>query len=145
MNKSTTLFCFLLAVSSPLVGRPYEPGKAHSNAMARLAVDNRILATVHGKAISALDLAKKMNLLFVQQFPEQTASAEARFQFYQVNWRQLLEDLIDKELILLDAKELKLPAAVGDVRQEMESLFGPDVVMTLSKVNLSYVEARQVI
>src|ERR1700730_13068687 len=72
---------------------------------ARIVVNNRILAKVNGKEISVFDVMKKMDMLFYRQFPEYTSSMQARFQFYQVSWKRVLQDLIDKELIMADAEE----------------------------------------
>lgn len=110
-----------------------------------VVVNNRILAKVNGKAISVIDVMKKMDLLFYRQFPEYTSSEPARFQFYQINWKHVLDELIDKELILADAQENKLPLSNGDVRQEMETLFGPNIIANLDKVGMSYEEAWNIV
>lgn len=111
----------------------------------RLVVNNRILAKVNDKAISVIDVMKKMDVLFYREFPEYTSSVEARYQFYKVNWKHVLSELISKELILADAEENKLPVTNGDVRQEMESLFGPNIITNLDKIGLSYDEAQKIV
>lgn len=111
----------------------------------QITINNRILAKVNGKAISVMDLMKKMDMLFYRQFPEYTSSVQARYQFYQANWKYVLEELIDKELILADAQESKLPISAGDVRQEMESLFGPSIITNLDKIGLTFEEASKMI
>lgn len=110
-----------------------------------LVVNNRILAKVNGKAISVIDIMKKMDLLFYRQFPEYTSSVPARFQFYQINWKHILSELIDKELILADAGENKIPLSNGDIRQEMETLFGPNIISNLDKIGMSYEEAWNIV
>lgn len=111
----------------------------------RLVVNNRILAKVNDKAISVVDVMKKMDVLFYREFPQYTSSIQARYQFYKVNWKHVLEELISKELVLADAEENKLPVSNGDVRQEMESLFGPNIIGNLDKINLSYDEAQKIV
>ena len=88
---------------------------------------------------------KRMDIIFLKQFPEYTNSPRARYQFYLANWRRTLSELIDKELILADAKELKLEVAGGDVRQEMEDLFGPNIIVNLDKIGLSLDEAQKIV
>lgn len=110
-----------------------------------MVINNRILANVNGKAISVIDLTKKMDLLFYRQFPQYASSPEARYQFYQANWRYILRELIEKELILADAEENKLPLNSGEVRQEMETLFGPNIITNLDKIGLTFDEAHQII
>ncbi len=111
----------------------------------RLVINNRILAKVNDKAISVMDVMKKMDVLFYREFPEYTSSIQARYQFYKVNWKHVLEELISKELVMADAEENKLPVSSGDVRQEMESLFGPNIIGNLDKIGLSYDEAQKII
>ncbi len=110
-----------------------------------IAVNNRILAKVNGKAISVIDVMKKMDMLFYRQFPQYTSSVPARFQFYQANWKPTLNEIIDKELILVDADELKITVSQGDVRQEMETLFGPNIIINLDKAGLTFDEAYKMV
>jgi hypothetical protein len=57
-----------------------------------------------------------------------------------------LEELIDKELILADAQEIKAPPiSAGDVRQEMESMFGPNIIANLDKISMTFDEASKMI
>jgi hypothetical protein len=111
----------------------------------QIAVNNRVLAKANGKAISVIDLMKKMDMLFYRQFPQYTSSSVARYQFYLTNWSHILSELIDKELIMADAEESKLNVSAGDVRQEMELLFGPNIIENLDKVGLTFEEAYQMV
>lgn len=111
----------------------------------QLVINNCILAKVNGKVISVIDVMKKMDMMFYKQYPEYASIPEARFQFYQVNWKFVLEDLIGKELILADAEDNKLPVSNGDVRQEMESIFGPNIIANLDRIGLSYDEAWKMV
>lgn len=120
-------------------------GLSTSDQDKRISVDNRILAKVNGKAISVIDVMKKMDMLFYKAYPEYTSVLEARYQFYQMNWKRVLEDLVDKELIIADAEEIKFPISNGDVRQEMETLFGPNIISNLDKIGLSYEEAWKIV
>src|SRR5262249_17801417 len=112
---------------------------------AHIVVNNRILARINEKAISVVDLMKKLDVLFYREFPQYTSSKVARYQFYQANWKNVLQELIDKELILADAEENKLPISSGDVRQEMEQLFGPNIIANLDKVGLSFDDAWKIV
>lgn len=111
----------------------------------RIVVNNRVLANVNGKPITVIDVMKRMDLLFLKQFPEYVSSVTARHQFYQANWKRILSELVDKELILADAKELKMEVASGEVRQEMEELFGPNIILNLDKIGLSLDEAQKIV
>ena len=109
----------------------------------RIFVNNRILARVNGKAISTYDLMKKMDLSFYRHYPEYASSIPARAQYYDMHWKLFLEDLIDKELILADAQESKVEISSGDIRQEIESSFGPNIIANLDKAGMSYEEASK--
>jgi hypothetical protein len=111
-------------------------------AEAVIKLDNRVLAKVNGKTITVMDVMKKMDVAFFRQFPEYASSPEIRVQFYLINWRKAFRDLVDKELILADAALVKLPISQADVRQELERLFGPNVIANLDKIDLSFEEAR---
>lgn len=110
----------------------------------KIFVNNRILSRVNGKPISTYDLMRKMDLAFYRQFPEYTSSNVARAQFYDMSWKYVLEDLIDKELILADAQESKIEVSGGDVRQEMEVSFGPNIIMNLDQAGISFEEAAKI-
>ena len=104
-------------------------------------VNNRILAKVNGQPISVIDVMKQMDMFFYRQFPQYANSVDARYQFYDMSWKKVLEDLIDKELIKADAKEVQLPITHGEVRQEIENIFGPNIIANLDKAGLTYEEA----
>jgi hypothetical protein len=148
MKRKTLLLLFTLAampfLAPPLSGLG-ESFMLGQEAPSRIFVNNRILAKVNGKAISVIDVMKKMDMLFYKQFPQYTSIIEARFQFYQLNWKKVLQDLIDKELILAEAEEKKMPLNSGEVRQEMESLFGPNIIVNLDKVGLTFEEAWKMV
>lgn len=144
MLKHLSTFFFLLYAFAPLshAADPFIFGKADN---AHIEVNNRVLAYVNGKAITVIDVMKKMDMVFFKHFPEYTSSPHARFQYYQINWKGVLQELIDKELILADALENKVPLTTGDVRQEMESLFGPNIIANLDKIDLSFDEAFKIV
>jgi len=124
------------AADSFLLGSSQEP---------QILINNRILAKVNGKAISVMDLMKKMDMQFYRQYPQYTNSVQARYQFYQANWKYVLAEIIDKELIIADSEEAKLVVSTGDVRQEIETLFGPNIIENLDKVGLSFEEASKMV
>lgn len=111
----------------------------------KIFVNNRILAHINGKPITTYDLVKKMDLSFYKQYPEYVSSIQARFQFYEQGWKFILDDLITEELILADAKESKIEVTTGDVRQEIEQQFGPNIIENLDKAGMSLDEAYKTV
>lgn len=112
---------------------------------AKIGVQNTILAKVHGTTISVMDVKKKLDFLFHQNYPQLVHSNQARFQFYEGGWRNVLMEMIDQELILADAEEKEVKLTDGEIREEMESRFGPNVMSTLDQVGLTYEEALKLV
>src|SRR5579872_3060389 len=125
MLKILFLIAFTLSVFAadlPRVDFSREP---------KISMQNTILAKVNGTTISMMDVKKKMDILFHQNYPQLADSNQARFQFYEVSWRHVLMEMIDHELILADAAEKEVKLTDGEVREEMEARFGPNVMLTL--------------
>ena len=94
-----------------------------------------------GKAISVMDVVRKMDLLFYRQYPDLASSAMARYQFYTSGWRSVLGAVIDDYLIVADAEEKEITVNDGEVREELEKMFGPDVVLNLDQLGMTLEEA----
>lgn len=107
----------------------------------RVRVHNRVVAHVNGKTISVIDLMKKMDMILFQNYPQYLEVPEARFQFYMSQWRSVLSEWIDRELVLADAAEKKFEVSSGDVREELEEIFGPDMMINLDSTGLTLDEA----
>lgn len=108
-----------------------------------IVVHNRILACIAGHPISVFDVMKRMDFMFYRQYPEYAGSLEARMEFYKMAWRNVFEELIDRALVLDDAKTLKVEIPPNEVRQDLEKLFGPNVVMNLASIDMSLDEAMK--
>jgi antitoxin component of RelBE/YafQ-DinJ toxin-antitoxin module len=143
MKKIFLLLIILSLLKANTVNAKSDPFLFGNNE--QIVVNNRILAKVNGKAISVIDLMKKMDMLFFRQFPEYASSVQARHQFYLANWDHVLQEFIDKELIIADAGEMKLQVNGGDVREEMEKLFGPNIITNLDQVGLTFDEAWKMV
>ena len=104
----------------------------------KISVQNTILAKVNGTTISVIDVMKKMDLLLHQNYPQYAEAPQARIQFYTTNWRPIFMEMIDTELILSDAQEKEVKLTDGEIREEMENRFGPNVTSTLDKIGLTY-------
>lgn len=117
----------------------------NSEARMKIHVNNRVLACPNNKPITVLDLMQKLDILFLQRFPQYSDLVPARFQFYQALWRQILDEMINNELILADAAAREIKLEDGDIRQELEEMFGPDVVFSLDALGMTYDEAWEMI
>lgn len=144
-NKLFACLLTLLIGSSPLAALKNEPLFGPERTEPKIFVNNRVLAKINDKPITTYDLMKKMDLTFYRQYPQYTNSVPARAQYYDMSWKYVLEDLIDKELILADAQESKVEVTSGDVRQEMEVSFGPNIIANLDKIGMSFDEAAKIV
>lgn len=111
----------------------------------QLKVQNTILAKVNSKTISVMDVMKKMDLIFFRNYPQLVDSKPAKYQFYVASWRRTLSEMIDTELILADAKDKELKLTDGEIREEMEERYGPNITQTLSQLDLSYDDTWQIV
>lgn len=106
-----------------------------------LVIHNRVVLKVKGKPITVMDIVKRMDMMFLQQFPDLIDNEIARYQFYTASWRQFLEAVLDEQLIVLDAEERKIKVSEGEVRRAMERTFGSDPITSLSKIGMTFSEA----
>lgn len=111
----------------------------------RLVINNRPLAKINGKVISLYDVVKKMDLFLFEYYPDYHPSPVEKYQYYMSRWEATLDDLINDELVLLDAAQKEVKVSDGEVREELEERFGPNIMVNLDKVNYEYEEAREMI
>ncbi|HSX03131.1 MAG TPA: hypothetical protein VLG76_00190 [Rhabdochlamydiaceae bacterium] len=135
---------FLILLLSCTFGFCEEPSFAQET-QGRLMINNRILARVRGKAISVLDVVKRMDVFLARAYPEYANNQAARYQFFNNQWRTTLNQMIDNELMLADAEKLELKIPDADVREQLHERFGPNIMPTLERLGISYDEAWQMI
>ncbi|MEI6242911.1 MAG: SurA N-terminal domain-containing protein, partial [Chlamydiota bacterium] len=111
----------------------------------KIAVQNTVLIQINGNKISVLDVMKKMDIMFYKNFPDMRDSLPARFQFYTNSWKHVLEEMINTELILIEAEHRELKVTDGEIREDMETRFGPNILTSLEKLGLSYDETMNMI
>jgi hypothetical protein len=110
-----------------------------------LVIYNRILAKVNDKTISVIDVMKKMDLFLQKYYPQFASSKLARYQFYSTQWREYLTQMIDQELMIADAEKLEVKVTDAEVREELLTRFGPNIMTALDNISLTYDEARKMI
>lgn len=128
-----------------MIGIAFADMDLFQNKEPKISVQNSVLAKVNGNAISVIDVMKKMDMILHQNYPQYADSSAARYQFYSSSWRPIFMEMIDTELILSDAQDKEVKLSDGDVREEMESRFGPSVTETLERLRLTYEEAWKMV
>ncbi len=92
-----------------------------------------------------MDVMKKMDFHLQRDYPEYANIPEVCMQFYESNWKHIFDEMINRELILADAEAKKVTISDGEIHEEMELLFGPNVIATVENLGLSYHEAWDII
>ncbi len=113
-----------------------------------IVVQNRILINLNGKNISVLDVMKQMDVFLSRYYPQYMESKTARYQFYSTQWRQTLQQMVDRELMVGDAESREVKVSDGEVREEIQNRFSNDkigVMGALEKLGISYDEARDMV
>jgi hypothetical protein len=110
-----------------------------------IGVQHAVLPKVNGTTISMMDVKKKMDVMFHQQYPHLAQSNQARFQFYQSSWKPILKEMIDNELILADAADKEVKVTDAEVHEELEKRFGPNVTITLDQIGVTREEAWKLV
>lgn len=133
----------LLALLASVVFSTALSGESPPSRRTSIVVENRVLATVRDQVITVMDVVKKLDMVFCQQFPQYRSVPEARYEFYRSNWRKVLEELVDRQLIISMAEEKQFTVTNGDIREELEEVFGPNVMMSLYEEGLSMHEVQE--
>lgn len=107
-----------------------------------LTVHNEVLIKVNNTVISVMDVLKEMDMIFMNSYPNLADSKQAKHQFYTSSWKQVLTQMISKELMILDA-EGKVEVSEGEVREELERRFAPNIMMALDKIGMPLDEAKE--
>jgi hypothetical protein len=126
-------FCFALACLRQLPLSAAEPSGS----------SNQILCRIQGQTLSQLDLEKKMSFFFAENFPHLIDNDEARREFYITQWRPVLKEMLDQKLMLADAKDRGISVSSGEVNEELQRRFGPNVPQTLDKLDMRYEDATR--
>lgn len=137
----TSLSCFIATVGMQADMKLL----ASQESSQKLIVNNRILAKVNEKTISVLDVMKKMDVFLTRYYPHLADSPAARYQYFSTQWKDALAQMIDNELMLADAEKLELKVSDAEVREAIIERFGPNIMASLDKLQLSYEEARKMV
>ena len=111
----------------------------------KLIIHNRPLAKINGRVVSLYDVVKKMDLFLFEYSQDRSISPVEKYQFYVSRWEKTLDEIIDDQLILLDAAQKEIKVSDAEVREELEARFGPQILSNLHQLNYGYEEAREMI
>ena len=111
----------------------------------KIAINNKILVKIHGKVISVMDVQKKMDFFLYENNKEILESPVLLYQFYTQNWKDILQDMIDNELILMEGDELKIEITDSEVREEIEKRFGSNVIHKFENMGITYENIKEIV
>jgi hypothetical protein len=121
------------------------PAMPQMEQVQEIVVNNRILTKLNGKNISVLDVMKQMDVFLSRHYPQYMDSKTARYQFYSSQWLPTLQQMIDHELMVTDAEARQVKVSDGEVREEIQTRFGPNVMGSLDQLGITYDEAREMV
>jgi len=110
-----------------------------------IQIEPQVLARVGDKALTSMDVKRRMDFIFQHQYPQYAKNEMARLEFYKNSWKGVLQDMIQTEMILahVTLQEEKVKQKLisdGDVHRELHERFGPDVIASLSNIGMTYEE-----
>jgi len=144
-NKGLTMKKFILCLMSFKLCA-YSPLPSNGDLQEpKLHINNKILVTVMNKPISVLDVVKKMNVMLEQSYPEYKNIPAAKHQFYSQQWKYVLMQMIDSELMLKNAEKLELKITDAEIREEIHTRFGPNIMKSLTNIGITYDEAKKMV
>jgi hypothetical protein len=145
MKIYLSLFAAMCCCLSSLASDENTPSIPEHEEPQELIVYNRILAKVNEKTISVIDVMKKMDLFLQKYYSHLADSKLARYQFYSSQWKEYLTQMIDQELMIADAEKLEVKVTDAEVREEILTRFGTNIMAVLDKLGFTYDEARKMI
>ena len=150
MIKSTTRLLFLLCTLAAVqcfADLPTYGGNFFDRQGQRstVIVNNRPLAKINGKVFSALDVQKQMDRYLQHAHPQIFEEPESVFQFYSHSWKSVLQELVDNELMLMEAKELSYKLDKVMVEEELVNRFGSNYDDQIEKNGLTKDEATKIV
>lgn len=115
-----------------------------------IQVEPQVLARVGDKALTSMDVKRRMDFIFQHQYPQYAKNEMARIEFYKNSWQGVLQDMIQTEMILahVTLQEEKIKQKLisdGDVHRELHERFGPDVIASLSNIGMTYEEGCEML
>ena len=143
--KKFFLLSFVSLMTTSSVIHSFETPNPMAPAAPSFSINNRTLVRINGRVISLMDVVKKMDIIIYEHFPEIRNSPVKLYQFYSSQWRHTLDDMIFNELTIADGESKEIKISDGDVREEMERRFGPNIISNLTKLNLKYEEVKDMV
>lgn len=111
----------------------------------QVLVHNKPLARINGKVFSVMDVKKQLDRYLQAQHPEVFDDAAAVYQFYAQSWRSALQEMIDSELMLMEAEELSYKMDDDVIREEMIDKFGSNMNDRLEELGLTKEETEKLV
>lgn len=118
---------------------------AVEEAMSHIIVHNRPLAKINGKVFSVIDVQKSMNRYLLKAYPDIFQDPQSVLQFYVHNWRPVLQEMIDNELMLMEAEELTYKMDASYIKEEMRERFGENANEISDNNDMSKEELEKIV
>ncbi len=152
LRKLTTkLLPLLFLVTMGSLAATYAPispmygNRLGEKSQAKIIVHNRPLAKINGKVFSVMDVKKRMDNYLAKAYPEIFTEPESVFQFYVHSWRNVLQEMIDNELMLMEGESLSYKLDKTYIKEELREKYGPNINQKLDELGLTSEEAERTV
>jgi hypothetical protein len=139
-------FSFLSSVLLPISCLFSNPSNFYNSTPSheqQINYHNRPLIKINGKTISLVDVIKRLDMQILKNAPYILNDVQAKHQYYASNWRFAFNELVEQELVLLDAEALKFTISEGDIREDLESSLGSNLISKLDLIGVTLEEAKK--
>lgn len=106
---------------------------------------NRPLIKVNNKTISMVDVIKRLDMQLLKQAPHILNNESNKLQYYNANWRSTFLELVEQQLVLLDSEQMKFSISEGDIREELDTTIGNNLISKLDSIGVNVEEAREMV
>lgn len=135
MRSFTLIFlCFFSIVTSTGLWSDTTPSKQN------VEFHNRVLWSYRGSIITVMDIVKRLEE-HAQGIPNyQTIDPNQKLEYYQGNWRAVLQELMDYELIYQDAIDHNMSVTDAEGRDQLVRLYGENYLTRIDGMGLTLKE-----
>lgn len=106
---------------------------------------NRVLWNYRGSMITVMDIVKRLELYSKNVKDYENLEANQKLEFYQQNWKGVLQELIDQELIYQDAIDHNMQVTDAECRDQLVRLYGENYITSIDEMGLTMKEALSMI
>lgn len=137
MKKSflCALVLFYSALSSHLFADSTQRQQQQDQLALDLKINHQVLWQSSTSTITSYDLVKQMDLILLHQ--GKTIPQQLKAEYYRNSWRDVLTNMIERDLVLQEAKDRGFKIERYEVMEEIIRRMGSDYILILDRENIA--------